>query len=635
MIIGGGSRGMSEWFSNYLTKDRPDEIVRLMEIRGLPADNIPDAFAELRLLASASQRCENFMYHAHINPRAEEPLTEPQWDRALDTLEHNLGLDQQPRLVVEHEKDGRIHRHVIWGRIDPDTMKAIPDSNNYAIHMRTADELERLFGHERTERGRDHEGRNPDDWEVSRGQETGIDPRDVKAELTALYRQADSGQAFAAALDEHGYILARGDRRDFVVVDRAGDEHALGKKKLGAKAAEIRARMADIDRDALPSVAEARAMARDRLDDADEQQKSAPADKKRKHGLELAAQEVAETVVEAFRGKGHAPANAGAPEPSPESDTATAAPEAMKDVPATAEPADASPQPEPPGSVNPQENTTAPKESPRDDEPHAGAANPAARGSEVPYATRIPEPSPEAAQRPTVSKLPEPLIPIAVRRPSLFARMRDGLAKGAEWLRAEPTVAESADAPTRSKAPSAPEVIRVAVEPVRFEPAAVDSALTRFERLAGELAQETKAHGPPVAEFTAIAAALVAAPVLSEFERHAQDRLAALREAEGDANRLTAAGIDWRARQSGMAYLPEHAPDGQLSAFDRLTWDKFSATRDNGGEPVTRDGSGFWQRVRSLLTDVLEHVAEWAADRLDGFAERLRRDRNTDNERER
>jgi hypothetical protein len=87
---------------------------------------------------------------------------------------------------------------------------------------------------------------------------SGIDPVAMKAELTDLWKSSDNGQAFAAALDERGYVLARGDRRDFCVVDSAGTAHSLARRLDGVKAAEVRAFMGDVDRDKLPSVAEAR-----------------------------------------------------------------------------------------------------------------------------------------------------------------------------------------------------------------------------------------------------------------------------------------------------------------------------------------------------------------------------------------
>jgi len=131
--------------------------------------------------------------------------------------------------------------------------------------MRTADELEQRFAHQRTERGRGPDGPNPKGYEVQRGQQTGIDLKAVATELKALWHQCDTGKAFAAALEQHGYILARGDRRAMVVIDAAGDEHSLG-RRVGARAAEVRSRMQAISPESLPTVAEARALARDRAD---------------------------------------------------------------------------------------------------------------------------------------------------------------------------------------------------------------------------------------------------------------------------------------------------------------------------------------------------------------------------------
>jgi hypothetical protein len=53
-------------------------------------------------------------------------------------------------------------------------------------------------------------------------------------------------------------VLCRGDRRDFCIIDPAGHDHSLARRIEGVKAAELRAFMGDIDRDALPSVAEGR-----------------------------------------------------------------------------------------------------------------------------------------------------------------------------------------------------------------------------------------------------------------------------------------------------------------------------------------------------------------------------------------
>jgi hypothetical protein len=263
MIISGGSRSNGRFFSKHLMKAEENEHVEVVDIRGLAADDIREAFREMEALASGT-RAKNFFYHANINPRADETLTPEQWEQATDTLEAELGLEGHSRFVVEHSKDGRTHRHVVWSRIDVDSMTAVPDSNNYAAHERAARALEAAFGHEAVQgvHGRDTEtprpDRRPDNWETFRGHRSQIDPQEVKAELSELWARADSGKAFAAALEERGYVLAKGDKRDFCVVDQAGDAHSLARRIDGAKAKDIRERLADIDRDALPSVAEAR-----------------------------------------------------------------------------------------------------------------------------------------------------------------------------------------------------------------------------------------------------------------------------------------------------------------------------------------------------------------------------------------
>jgi hypothetical protein len=262
MIISGGSRRGAGWFAEHFMKTEQGQTVSLPEVRGLAGDNIPYWFAQMRAL-SLGTKCDNFFYHANINPRDDEVLTPEQWEQATDALEHALGLDGHARFVVEHEKHGRVHRHVVWSRVDPDTMTAVSDSKTYGIHMRTADALEKEFGHEATPRGPGVKGKNPKNYEVFRGQESGISPYDVKTQITQMWERADSGRAFVASLEEHGFILARG-RRGFVVVDAEADDHLLSRRIPHTRKAHIDARLADVDITALPSVEEARVLARQR-----------------------------------------------------------------------------------------------------------------------------------------------------------------------------------------------------------------------------------------------------------------------------------------------------------------------------------------------------------------------------------
>jgi len=270
MIINGGSRCNGGFFAAHLMNQKDNERAELRELRGFAAATVDGAFREMAAVASGT-RCKNYFYHANINPRDHEHLTPAQWVQAVDTLEKNLGLTGQPRMVFEHEKDGRTHQHVIWSRIDTERMRAISDKQTAKIHERTSRELEIAFdlvrGKSTLEPDRDEPRpeRGPKSWETFRGTKSGIDPREIKAELSELWRAADSGAAFKAAVEDRGYILARGDRRDFCIVDHAGDAHSLARRLTGVSVAELRERMADIDRASLPSVAEARATQQDRF----------------------------------------------------------------------------------------------------------------------------------------------------------------------------------------------------------------------------------------------------------------------------------------------------------------------------------------------------------------------------------
>jgi hypothetical protein len=263
MIINGGAAGNTGWWGKHLTS-KDNDRAEVMEITGLLSEDVPTALREMEAIASQSRSGGNFMYQANINPREGEILTPEQWAEAIDTLEKNMGLEGHQRVVVEHEKEGRIHRHVMWNRVDVDTLRVADIGGNYYTH-----ELEGRFdlahtpslhGEQRPE-GRPE--RAPDLSEVRAEERSGIDRRELRAEITDLWRSTDSGKAFAAALEERGYVLAQGDRRDFVIVDHAGDAHSLARRIDGAKAADVRERMADIDRESLPTVAEARAEQRE------------------------------------------------------------------------------------------------------------------------------------------------------------------------------------------------------------------------------------------------------------------------------------------------------------------------------------------------------------------------------------
>lgn len=101
--------------------------------------------------------------------------------------------------------------------------------------------------------------------ETANAKKTGISPEQRREDITAAYVQADSAAAFVNALEEKGYVLAKGDSRAFVIVDEFGDVHSLTRYVKGVRAKEIKARLADLDIASLPNVAQAQEQAKARL----------------------------------------------------------------------------------------------------------------------------------------------------------------------------------------------------------------------------------------------------------------------------------------------------------------------------------------------------------------------------------
>lgn len=269
MIIKGTSVAGAGRLEVHLTRVDENERVEIREFRGVASENLHDALHDMEAFA-AGTRAEKPFYHASINTLASERLTEEQRAHGIETLERKLGLTGQPRIVVVHEKKDREHTHIVWSRIDLEHMRAISDSHNFAKHEEIARQLEREFGHARVQGahaerdGTPRPKRTPSHAEMLQAERTGLTPQQVTEQVTALWRTTDNGKSFAAGLSDAGYVLARGDRRDFVIIDLKCGTHSLARRIEGARVKDVRERMADIDPLQLPSVAEAKAIQRER-----------------------------------------------------------------------------------------------------------------------------------------------------------------------------------------------------------------------------------------------------------------------------------------------------------------------------------------------------------------------------------
>ncbi len=282
MIIKGKSRAGPKGLAAHLSNAEVNERIELLQSRGTIASDLQGALIEMQAFA-AGTRCEKPLYHAALSPEPPHRLTPVQREEAIDALEQKLGLVGHARVVVLHEKKDREHLHVVWSRINVFEMKSVSDSHNYRKHEEVSRDLERRFGHERVQ-GAHHEregverpDRTPSRAELRQEERTGVPGKKVKALVSAAFRSSDGPASFCSALEDIGYVLAQGDRRDFVVVDPAGGIHSLARRIDGMKAAELRAFMEPLDREFLPTaeqaqqdqleLAEKRRLAREELQD--------------------------------------------------------------------------------------------------------------------------------------------------------------------------------------------------------------------------------------------------------------------------------------------------------------------------------------------------------------------------------
>jgi hypothetical protein len=269
VIIKGTSCAGARRLAVHLTRTDTNERAEVKDIRGVVAQDLSGALREMEGVAAGARTNKPF-YHGSINTRADERLTDEQRAYAIDKLEESLGLTGQPRVVVVHEKEGREHCHIVWSRIELDRMAAISDSNNYYKHEQVARALEKEFGHERVQGahverdGKQRPDRTPSHSEMLQADRTGLSPQQARELMTGIWQSTKNGKEFQAALEDKGWILARGDRRDFVAIDPGGGVHSVARRIEGANAADVRQRFADIDPRGLSSVAEAKQVQRER-----------------------------------------------------------------------------------------------------------------------------------------------------------------------------------------------------------------------------------------------------------------------------------------------------------------------------------------------------------------------------------
>ena len=261
MIIKSKVRGNGGALANYLLNDPKNDRAELLEMRGWTAATLKNALLMSEEIAFGKTQCKNPFYHVSFRLAPGEELTPEQWQHCADTLEKRLGLEEHHRAVVMHTYKGEKHLHVVWDRIDENTLKAVNLFQDRPKCKEVARELEREFGLQQVrdeKREPEKELAAPSMAEEQQARRKGQNLQELRAAIREAWEKSADGKSFTEALDERGFILAQGDKRDYVALDEQGSVFSIGKRTTGATAQQVRAKLADLDRATVPSVEQAR-----------------------------------------------------------------------------------------------------------------------------------------------------------------------------------------------------------------------------------------------------------------------------------------------------------------------------------------------------------------------------------------
>ena len=259
MVPKASQRANGQQLAIHLLNAHDNERVEVADIRGAIARDLPGAFDEWHAISKAT-RCKKFLYSLSLNPDPSHgPLTRRQYKDYITRVEKKLKLQGHPRAIVFHVKEGREHCHVVWSRIIPGQLKAVPISHDrLALQAITRDFAKdnNVILPENMQAGGDAKDRalpvRMTLFERHQQERTGISKDERVGELTRMWRQTSTGKEFVNAMALAGYHLARGDSVPYAVLDLYGEIHSLPRQIEGARTKDIRARLVDYPPESLP-----------------------------------------------------------------------------------------------------------------------------------------------------------------------------------------------------------------------------------------------------------------------------------------------------------------------------------------------------------------------------------------------
>lgn len=266
-IVKGKSRGNGAQLARYLENTEENEHFHVLDIQGTnhPKD-LKKSLTEMSLTSELTKG-KHGLYHVQFSPEMgfDRRMPPREWLKAAQIIEKHLRLVGQKRVIVLHEKEGRIHGHMVWERYNHATGKLIPMSKNYEKHDKARGEIEKVLSHNRTYQ----RSTAPVSEKLNRLQEK----KDHKKELTKIWHNTKDGASFVKEAQKAGYKIAVGQERPWRVVTPDGKDLNLVKQlDKGINTKEVGERLNPIRKE-LPSIQQAINPVKDAENSKQEEQK--------------------------------------------------------------------------------------------------------------------------------------------------------------------------------------------------------------------------------------------------------------------------------------------------------------------------------------------------------------------------
>lgn len=246
MILKASQRGNAKELADHLMNVLDNDHVNVHRVDGFVGETVHDAFAEIDAI-SRGTRCKQPLFSVSLNPPKGQSASIADFEKAIEKIAERNNLTGQPHVIVFHEKHGRRHAHAVFSRIDALEMKAInlPYYKNRLCEL--SKELYLEHGWALPDGHKDKALRNPLNFTLAQWQQAkrlNEDPKQIKLTLKECWSVSDSRKAFENALDQHGFAVAKGDRRGFVAIDWRGEVFSLSKWS-GVKTKELKNKLGD------------------------------------------------------------------------------------------------------------------------------------------------------------------------------------------------------------------------------------------------------------------------------------------------------------------------------------------------------------------------------------------------------